>query len=73
MFSLRLQVLNFDPEKKILVATDASDYVSAGILRKCNKEVILHLVVLYSKKHSPAEFNYEICDEELFAIVRCFE
>jgi hypothetical protein len=26
-----------------------------------------------NKKHSPAEFNYEIYDKELLAITHCFE
>lgn len=30
-------------------------------------------VAFFSKKHSPAECNYEIYDKELLAIVRCFE
>ena len=50
----------FDPEKEMLVETDASDYVSAGILSQRNDEGILHPVAFFSKKHSPAEYNYEI-------------
>ena len=53
--------------------TDASDYVSAGILSQYDKDGILHPVAFYSKKHTPAECNYEIYDKELMAIVRCFE
>ena len=34
---------------------------------------ILHPVAYFSKKHSPAECNYEIYDKELIAIIRCFE
>ena len=64
---------HFDPEKEILVETDASDYVSAGILSQRNEEGILHPVAFFSKKHSPAECNYEIYDKELLAIIRCFE
>ena len=33
----------------------------------------LHPVAFFSKKHSPAECNYEIYDKELMAIIRCFE
>ncbi len=51
---------HFDPEKEILVETDASDYVSDGILSQRNDEGILHPVAFFSKKHSPAEYNYEI-------------
>ena len=34
---------------------------------------VLHPVAYFSKKHSPAECNYEIYDKELMAIIRCFE
>ena len=64
---------HFDPNKEILVETDASDYVSAGILSQRDKEGVLHPVAFFSRKHSPAECNYEIYDKELMAIVRCFE
>jgi hypothetical protein len=64
---------HFDPDREILVETDASDYVSAGILSQRDDNGILHPVAFFSKKHSPAECNYEIYDKELMAIVRCFE
>lgn len=64
---------HFDPEKEIIVETDASDYVSAGILSQYNSDGVLHPVAFFSQKHSPAECNYEIYDKELMAIVRCFE
>jgi hypothetical protein len=55
------------------VETDASDYVSAGVLSQYDDEGILHPVAFFSKKHSPVECNYEIYDKELMAIVRAFE
>jgi hypothetical protein len=64
---------HFDPDRQIVVETDASDYVSAGILSQYDEEGVLHPVAFFSKKHSPAECNYEIYDKELMAIVRCFE
>jgi transposase InsO family protein len=64
---------HFDYDREIVVETDASDYVSAGILSQYDDEDILHPVAFYSKKHSPAECNYEIYDKELLAIVRAFE
>jgi len=65
---------HFDYDWEIIVETDASDYVSAGILSQHNDDGVLHLVAFYSKKHSPAECNYEIYDKELMAmIVRTFE
>jgi hypothetical protein len=63
----------FDPDRDVIVETDASDYVSAGVLSQYDDEGILHPVAFFSKKHSPAECNYEIYDKELMAIVRAFE
>jgi len=64
---------HFDHDRQIIVETDASDYVSAGVLSQYDDDGILHPVAFFSKKHSPAECNYEIYDKELMAIVRCFE
>jgi transposase InsO family protein len=63
----------FDHDRDVIVETDASDYVSAGILSQYDDDGILHPVAYFSKKHSPAECNYEIYDKELMAIVRAFE
>ena len=66
-------LMHFDVEREIIVETDASDYVSAGIISQYDNNGVLHPVVYFSKKHSPAECNYEIYDKELMAIIRCFE
>jgi hypothetical protein len=63
----------FDPDRDVIVETDASDYVSAGVLSQYDDDRILHLVAYFSKKHSPAECNYEIYDKELMAIIHAFE
>jgi hypothetical protein len=63
----------FDPDHDIIVETDASNYVSAGVLSQYDDDGILHPVTYFSKKYSPAECNYEIYDKELIAIVRAFE
>jgi hypothetical protein len=63
----------FDYERQIILDTDASDYVSAGILSQYDDEVMLHPVAFFSKKHTPAECNYKIYDKELMPIVRAFE
>jgi hypothetical protein len=64
---------HFDYNGEVIVKTDSSDYISAGILSPYNDEGVLHPVAFFSKKHSPAECNYEIYDKELMAIVRAFE
>lgn len=64
---------SFDWEKDVILETDASDYVSAGVLSQYGDDGILRPVAFFSKKHSATECNYEIYDKELLAIVRCFE
>jgi hypothetical protein len=54
---------HFDFDHEIVVETDASDFVSAGVLSQYDKEGKLHPVAFFSKKHSPAECNYEIYDK----------
>jgi transposase InsO family protein len=66
-------LLHYDPEKEIIVETDASDFVSGGILSQHDESGVLRPVAYFSKKHTPAECNYEIYDKELMAIVRAFE
>lgn len=73
MFTTAAILAHFDPDRRIVVETDESDYVSAGILSQRDNEGDLHPVTFFSKKHSPAECNYEIYDKELLAIIRCFE
>ncbi len=63
----------FDPELECIVETDASDFVTAGILSQKGKDGLLRPVAYFSRKHSPAECNYEIYDKELLAIIRAFE
>lgn len=64
---------HFDPDRKIYLETDASDYVTAAVLSQENEEGILYPIAFMSKKFDPAECNYEIYDKELLAIVRSFE
>jgi hypothetical protein len=55
------------------VETNASNYVSAGILSQYDNDGILHPVAYFSKKHSLVECNYEIYDKELMVIICTFE
>jgi hypothetical protein len=63
----------FDWTKDVILETDASDFVSAGVLSQHDEDGVLHPVAFFSKKHSVTECNYEIYDKELLAIIRCFE
>jgi hypothetical protein len=64
---------HFDHDWEVIVETDTSDYISAGILSQYDDEGVLYPVAFFSKKHSPAKCNYEIYDKELMAIIRAFE
>ena len=64
---------HFNPDKECVVETDASDYVSVGILSQIADDGLLHPVAFFSKKHFPAECNYEIYNKELMVIIRSFE
>ena len=64
---------HFDPDLPCTVETDASDDAVGGVLFQPNPDGILQPVAYFSKRHSPAEGNYEIYDKELMAIVRAFE
>ena len=46
---------HFDYEKAIVVKTDASDYVSTGVLSQPDDNGVLRPVAFFPKKHSPAE------------------
>jgi hypothetical protein len=63
---------HFDPEKETWVETDASDFVTTGVLSQMH-DGILQPVAFFSKKMSPAECNYMMYDKELLAIIRVFE
>jgi len=64
---------NFDHDRDVIIETDASDYVCAGVLFQCDDDAVLHPVVYCSKKHSPAECNYDIYDKSLMANIKALE
>jgi len=55
------------------VETDASDIASAGILSQPGSDRLLPPIAFFSKKHTPAECNYDIYDNQLMAVVCAFE
>jgi len=60
---------HFNPQKPIILQTDASGLAIAGILNQYDGFGILRPVNIYSPKCSPAEQNYDTYDPELLAIV----
>jgi hypothetical protein len=72
-FTMAPVLAHFNYEKEIVLETDASSYVSAVVLSQYDDQGILHPVAFISKKHTPAEENYKIYDQELGAIVKSLE
>lgn len=63
----------FEWTQPVVVETDTSDLLSASMLSQRNSESTLCPFTFYSKRHSPAEDNYEIYDKELIVIVEVFQ
>ena len=72
-FTIAPVLARFDVGRDAVVETDASDYVSSGVLSQYDDQSMLHPVAFFSKQHAPAECNYEIYDKELLAVVKAFE
>lgn len=72
-FTTASTLAHFDPNLKIWLETDVSNYVVAAVLSQEGSDEILRPVAFLSKKMTPAECNYDIYDKELMAIVRAFE
>ena len=53
---------HFNWAKEIILETDASDYVSAGVLSQYGENGVLRPIAFFSKKHTVTECNYEIYD-----------
>ena len=70
---------HYDPEKPVLLETDASTAALAGILSQpvekldASSRGLWRPIVYYSRKLIPAESRYETHDQELLAIVECFK
>ena len=62
----------YDSDLKCIIKTDASDHVSADVFSQKDINGILHSVVYFLKKYSPAECNYEIYDKELLTVILIF-
>ena len=59
----------FDPGRDVIIETDASDHTIAGVISQPDDQGRLRPLAFYSKKLGPAEYNYQIYEKELLAIV----
>jgi hypothetical protein len=64
---------HLDHEREVIIETDVSDYVFAGVLSQRDDDGVLHPVAHYSKKHSQAQCNYNIYDKELMPIIKALQ
>jgi hypothetical protein len=64
---------HYDYTKETFVMTDASGWASGGVLKQRDDNGDLRPIAYFSKKHSPAECNYDIYDLELMAIIKAFQ
>jgi hypothetical protein len=63
----------FDPQKKIVLETDSSDFAIGACLNQPDETGKMRPIAYYSRKLSPAELNYDIHDKELLAIVAAMD
>ena len=73
IFTLAPILASFDPERKIILETDASDQALGSCLSQPDAEGQLHPVAYCSKKFFGPELNYDVHDKELLAIGDAFE
>jgi hypothetical protein len=63
---------HYSKELETRIETDASDGVVARVLSQKHREHWLP-VVFFSKTINPAEYNYQIHDKKMLAIVKSLE
>lgn len=68
-FSAAPFLRHFDPEKKLRLETDASNFGLGAVLTQPDEDGHWRPVAFFSRKMIPAEQNYETHDQELLAIV----
>ena len=63
----------FDPNHRISINSDASDFVIAGVYTQLHDNGQWHPIIFWSCKLQRAEANYSMHDKELLAIVESFK
>lgn len=64
---------HWEPNRPLIVETDASDYAVAAILSIVADDNEIHPVAFYSRTLQAAELNYDTHDKELLAIFEAFK
>ena len=71
-FSSAPILTHWEPDRQLIVETDASDYAIAGILSIVCEDSEIRPVAYHSRTLNPSELNYDTHDKELLAIFESF-
>ncbi|KAM4061338.1 reverse transcriptase (RNA-dependent DNA polymerase) [Hirsutella rhossiliensis] len=63
----------WEPSLLTFLETDCSGYALGGVLSQESPDGRRHACAFFSKRLSPAEYNYPIHDKEMLAIMRCLD
>ena len=66
-------LMPFNHTRTTVVETDSSGYNTGGALSQYDDKGFLHSCAYFSKWNAPGEYNYEISQKEVLAIVQCPE
>ena len=64
---------HYDTKKAVIIKTDASKYITAGIISQIEDDGFLRPIAFRSKSMSKSECNYDAHDKELLAIILALE
>jgi len=73
VFTTKLVLAALDLDKEFRVEADASNYATREVLSMKSSDEKWRPVAFISKSLSDTEWNYEIHDKEMLAVVRCLE
>jgi len=73
VFTTKPVLAALDLDKEFRVEADASNYATRGVLSMKSSDEKWRPVAFISKSLSDTEWNYEIHDKEMLAVVRCLE
>jgi hypothetical protein len=64
---------HIDYDSKVIIHSGGSDDFSARVLSQIDDEGVQHFVAYFSRKYTLVEFNYDIYDKKLMAIIKVHE
>ena len=64
---------HYNPNHKIIIEINISDYVFKNILFQYNENEVLYSIIYFAKKYNSVECNYKIYNKKFIIIVHVFE